>query len=250
MVSIAIAYRRSNFELFYYTHHFAAVFVLAAITHAWSYWYYAGGPILLWVADRCTVLVVWLQFLSCCVSVPPSVILTAAFSSLPVERMHLCTNACFGCSLKPADVRSYSKTFGGQDVHLIILPSSALLQGSGLRLPHTSPPASLPKSSPPYHPSRLGWLHNTEGLRFSKRSTAPTVVAVQGLKGAGVTRIELEGDCFEHALMQYAFVCKVFVLCAIDVGIAHSFRFDLICCCMCLWYGCSFLNRLCALKNS
>ena len=53
MVAIAIAFRRSNFELFYYTHHFAASFLLAAIMHAWSFWYYAGGPVLLWVADRC-----------------------------------------------------------------------------------------------------------------------------------------------------------------------------------------------------
>ena len=53
MVMVAVLFRRSNFEWFYLTHHFAASFLLAAIMHAWSLWYYAGGPILLWVADKC-----------------------------------------------------------------------------------------------------------------------------------------------------------------------------------------------------
>ena len=53
MVLIAVLCRRSRFEWFYYTHHFAACFLVAAIMHAWSLWYYAGGPMLLWLADKC-----------------------------------------------------------------------------------------------------------------------------------------------------------------------------------------------------
>jgi len=47
MVALAIWWRRTNYELFYYTHHFAIVFFIVAIIHAWSYWY-AGGALRLY----------------------------------------------------------------------------------------------------------------------------------------------------------------------------------------------------------
>ncbi len=38
MVLIAIYARRHNYELFYYTHHFAIIFVISSVIHAWSFW--------------------------------------------------------------------------------------------------------------------------------------------------------------------------------------------------------------------
>ena len=31
--------RRANYELFYYAHQFAIVFLIIAVMHAWSFWY-------------------------------------------------------------------------------------------------------------------------------------------------------------------------------------------------------------------
>jgi hypothetical protein len=38
MIYIAIYMRKKNYELFYYTHHFAIVFLVSAMLHAWSFW--------------------------------------------------------------------------------------------------------------------------------------------------------------------------------------------------------------------
>eukprot|EP00911_Craspedida_sp_UC1_P001887 UC1_evm2s1448 len=51
-VVLAIWWRRSNYELFYWAHHFSIVFFVVAIMHAWSFWYYAIGGLVLWLVDR------------------------------------------------------------------------------------------------------------------------------------------------------------------------------------------------------
>eukprot|EP00043_Microstomoeca_roanoka_P001253 m.31779 g.31779 ORF g.31779 m.31779 type:complete len:810 (-) comp10719_c0_seq1:453-2882(-) len=53
MVFIALFARRNNYQLFYYSHHIAIIFYVVAISHAWSFWYYAIGGLLLWFLDRC-----------------------------------------------------------------------------------------------------------------------------------------------------------------------------------------------------
>lgn len=51
-IIIALLMRRRQYELFYYTHHFAIGVILTAFVHAWSFWYFATPPVLLWVFDR------------------------------------------------------------------------------------------------------------------------------------------------------------------------------------------------------
>ena len=53
MVSIAMACRRKNYELFHYIHHFAWVYYIIALMHAWTFWYYAVGGLTLYLVDRC-----------------------------------------------------------------------------------------------------------------------------------------------------------------------------------------------------
>ena len=38
MIIIAVYYRRKNYELFYYTHHFAIAFLIICCLHAWTFW--------------------------------------------------------------------------------------------------------------------------------------------------------------------------------------------------------------------
>jgi respiratory burst oxidase len=45
-------WRRSNYTLFYITHLFSIIFFIATIMHAWSFWYFAAGPLFLWFYDR------------------------------------------------------------------------------------------------------------------------------------------------------------------------------------------------------
>eukprot|EP00050_Salpingoeca_kvevrii_P019098 m.82450 g.82450 ORF g.82450 m.82450 type:complete len:853 (+) comp8261_c0_seq5:72-2630(+) len=52
MVSLALWKRRDNYELFYYVHQFGIIFYLVAIAHAWTFWYYAVGGLVLWLFDR------------------------------------------------------------------------------------------------------------------------------------------------------------------------------------------------------
>eukprot|EP00056_Hartaetosiga_gracilis_P014109 m.239742 g.239742 ORF g.239742 m.239742 type:complete len:800 (-) comp14013_c0_seq1:142-2541(-) len=53
MVFIALFKRRNNYKLFYYTHQFAIIFYIVALFHAWTFWYYAVGGLMLWLIDRC-----------------------------------------------------------------------------------------------------------------------------------------------------------------------------------------------------
>jgi predicted ferric reductase len=48
----AVFSRRTNYELFHYTHHAVLVFFLVAILHAWSHWYYTAGGLILYVFDK------------------------------------------------------------------------------------------------------------------------------------------------------------------------------------------------------
>ena len=51
-IIVASVARRQQYELFYYTHHFAIGVLLTALVHAWSFWYFALPPMLLWLLDR------------------------------------------------------------------------------------------------------------------------------------------------------------------------------------------------------
>ncbi|EDQ89066.1 uncharacterized protein MONBRDRAFT_37160 [Monosiga brevicollis MX1] len=53
MVGLALWTRRSSYELFYFTHYFGIFFYIAALVHAWSFWYYTIGGLVLWLYDRC-----------------------------------------------------------------------------------------------------------------------------------------------------------------------------------------------------
>jgi hypothetical protein len=44
MVGLALWTRRSNYELFYFTHIFGVIFYILAIVHAWSFWYCSPSP--------------------------------------------------------------------------------------------------------------------------------------------------------------------------------------------------------------
>lgn len=48
----AVFSRRTNYELFHYTHHAVMIFFLVAILHAWSHWYYTAGGLILYVFDK------------------------------------------------------------------------------------------------------------------------------------------------------------------------------------------------------
>jgi predicted ferric reductase len=52
MVAVAVFCRRTHYELFQYTHYFGIVFFLVAVLHAWGFWYYAAGGMVLWMLDR------------------------------------------------------------------------------------------------------------------------------------------------------------------------------------------------------
>ena len=51
MVALALR-RRTNYRLFYLAHHFAIFFLVVAVVHAWTHWYYACGGLVLWFYDR------------------------------------------------------------------------------------------------------------------------------------------------------------------------------------------------------
>ena len=54
-VMVTLSYwwvRRKYFELFYYAHHFFVVVFVASLVHAWGFWLYATGPLVLWWFDR------------------------------------------------------------------------------------------------------------------------------------------------------------------------------------------------------
>jgi predicted ferric reductase len=57
MVAIAVQCRRRNYELFHYVHHFAWVYYVIALLHAWAFWFFASGGLTLYVVDRCIRLV-------------------------------------------------------------------------------------------------------------------------------------------------------------------------------------------------
>ena len=48
----AIWLRRKNYEAFQYTHHAVWFFYAAALIHAWSFWYYAAGGLILLGIDK------------------------------------------------------------------------------------------------------------------------------------------------------------------------------------------------------
>ena len=52
MLAIAQLCRRKNYELFYYTHHFAWVYYIIALMHSWGLWFYACGGLVLYAIDR------------------------------------------------------------------------------------------------------------------------------------------------------------------------------------------------------
>jgi NAD(P)H-flavin reductase len=52
MILIAVFVRRSNYEIFYYTHHFAIFFFLASLLHAWTHWYFVAPGLIMWLVDR------------------------------------------------------------------------------------------------------------------------------------------------------------------------------------------------------
>lgn len=52
MLIIAVWARRNHYELFHFSHHFAIVFLLVALIHAWGNWYYTAGGLFLWIFDR------------------------------------------------------------------------------------------------------------------------------------------------------------------------------------------------------
>lgn len=51
-VGIALFCRRRNYELFLYTHYFAYFFFVVALMHAWTFWYYGAGGIILYAFDK------------------------------------------------------------------------------------------------------------------------------------------------------------------------------------------------------
>jgi predicted ferric reductase len=61
MVAIAGLLRRKNYELFYYTHHFAWVYYIIALLHAWGMWMYVVGSVALYALDR------WIRLTRGCV---------------------------------------------------------------------------------------------------------------------------------------------------------------------------------------
>eukprot|EP00042_Codosiga_hollandica_P050205 m.595124 g.595124 ORF g.595124 m.595124 type:complete len:901 (-) comp58040_c0_seq5:139-2841(-) len=53
MIFFALFFRRRNYELFYYTHFFSIIFMIAMCLHAWGFWFYTAGGLFLWLVDRC-----------------------------------------------------------------------------------------------------------------------------------------------------------------------------------------------------
>lgn len=52
MIGLAVFARRQSYELFYYVHVPVGLFFLvAALMHAWSFWYYSVGGLFLWTLD-------------------------------------------------------------------------------------------------------------------------------------------------------------------------------------------------------
>jgi len=52
MIGLALFARRSSYELFYYVHVPVGIsFLVAALMHAWTFWYYAVGGLFLWTVD-------------------------------------------------------------------------------------------------------------------------------------------------------------------------------------------------------
>eukprot|EP01043_Picozoa_sp_COSAG02_P018484 COSAG02_NODE_864_length_16407_cov_4.535197_5_plen_754_part_00 len=52
MIGLAVFARRSSYELFYYVHVPVGIsFIVAALMHAWTFWYYAVGGLFLWTVD-------------------------------------------------------------------------------------------------------------------------------------------------------------------------------------------------------
>ena len=51
MLALALR-RRTDYRLFYLAHHFAIFFLVVAVVHAWTHWYYACGGLVLWFYDR------------------------------------------------------------------------------------------------------------------------------------------------------------------------------------------------------
>eukprot|EP00455_Lapot_gusevi_P040909 TRINITY_DN4681_c0_g1_i1.p1 TRINITY_DN4681_c0_g1~~TRINITY_DN4681_c0_g1_i1.p1 ORF type:complete len:591 (+),score=160.58 TRINITY_DN4681_c0_g1_i1:377-2149(+) len=52
MVVLAVVYRRTHYELFYYTHYAAIGLYLTALIHAWCFWMFALPGLVLWLFDR------------------------------------------------------------------------------------------------------------------------------------------------------------------------------------------------------
>lgn len=45
--------RRANYEAFYYLHQYAGIlFFVVGVWHAWGFWYYGAGGMILWLVDR------------------------------------------------------------------------------------------------------------------------------------------------------------------------------------------------------
>jgi len=54
-IILAVFVRRQSYEAFYYLHQYAGIlFFVAAVWHAWGFWYYAAGGMILWLADKLT----------------------------------------------------------------------------------------------------------------------------------------------------------------------------------------------------
>lgn len=53
MCATAMWARRSNYELFLYTHHLAIGVFVTVIIHAWSAWFFLAPPLLFWALDKC-----------------------------------------------------------------------------------------------------------------------------------------------------------------------------------------------------
>jgi predicted ferric reductase len=52
-VILAVFVRRQSYEWFYYLHQYAGIlFFVAGVWHAWGFWYYAAGGMILWLVDK------------------------------------------------------------------------------------------------------------------------------------------------------------------------------------------------------
>jgi predicted ferric reductase len=54
-LGIALFVRRRSYETFYYLHQYVGIlFFVVGVWHAWGFWYYTAGGMILWLADKLT----------------------------------------------------------------------------------------------------------------------------------------------------------------------------------------------------